>query len=57
MKLVLKILVVFFLVAVVIELVTRDPYVVYDCRAVEKYRTYPTYVLEECLKHRSGTII
>jgi hypothetical protein len=57
MKLVLKILAVFFLIAVAVELITRDPYVVYDCGAVEQYRTYPTYVLEECLKHRGGVII
>ena len=57
MKLVLKILAVLFLIAVAVELITRDPYIVYDCGAVEQYRTYPTYVLKECLKHRGGVII
>ena len=58
MKLVLKVLAVFFLIAVAVELITRDPYVVYDCRDATLYKDYPDYVVKECLKpKRTGVVI
>ena len=58
MKLVLKILAVLFLIAVAVELITRDPYVVYDCRDTTQYKNYPDYVVSECLRaKRTGVVI
>lgn len=52
MKLAVKIVVVVFLLVVLIEVLTRDPYVVYDCRDTDQWNSYPDYVIRECLKHK-----
>lgn len=57
MKIILKVLAVLFLIAVAVELLTRDPYTVYDCRELEQYKNYPDYVIKECFKNRRGVII
>jgi hypothetical protein len=55
MKLALKIIVACFLVVVLIEWLTREEYIVYDCRDPNMYSQYPSWVVRECIKQYNRT--
>ena len=60
MKLALKIIVICFLIVVLIEWLTREEYVVYDCRNPNMYSQYPDNIVKECIKQynkSSGVLI
>lgn len=52
MKLIFKILIVVFLLVVLLEVLTRDPYTVYDCRDTDQYQNYPKYIIKKCLEYK-----